>query len=297
MDLEQQQLDLRYSRLRLRVPHRERRLVASMAEVGQLVPVVVVGSDTDPDCAVVIDGFKRVRALRVLRLDVVRALRLDLSELEALVLYSSLRATDGASALEQAWLLQEFQSRFQLSMQQLASQFEKSESWVSRRLALVRELSAGLQGEVRRGRITPHAATKYLVPMARAKSEDCERMARAIVEHGFDTRTVGVLYAGWRDGSAVTRDRLLEDPKLYLESRRALAEAGETLDPREGLLRDVEILGSVARRAIRRLREAGQLALIAPDVDTLLAGLVLATRRIEQLTDSIQALRAPEEAV
>jgi len=296
MDLEQQQLDLRYSRLRLRVPKRERRLLASIAEVGQLVPIAVVNSDSDPSRAVVIDGFKRVRALRTLRLDLVRAVHLDLSEVEALLLYRAMRTTDGATSLEQAWLLQELQARFQLSMQQLARQFQKDPSWISRRLALASQLSEGLQREIRRGRIAPHTATKYLVPMARAKVEDCERMARAIVKHGFDTRDVGVLYAGWRDGCAVTRERLLDDPQLYLESRRALAEVGETLDPREGLLKDVEILGSVARRADRRLREAGQPELSAPDVDTLVAGLVLATRRIEQLTDSLQTLRQEEGA-
>jgi hypothetical protein len=163
-------------------------------------------------------------------------------------------------------------------------------------LALASQLPEGLQGEIRRGRIGPHTATKYLVPMARAKVEDCERMARAIVQHGFGTRDVGLLYAGWRDGCPVARERLLDDPQLYLESRRALAEDGETLDPREGLRKDVEILGSVARRAGRRLREAGQIELSAPDVDTLLAGLVLATRRVAQLMDSLQALRGEEEA-
>jgi ParB family transcriptional regulator, chromosome partitioning protein len=292
MELEHQQLDLRYSRLRARVPRREKRLVASIAEVGQLVPIMVVGSDADADRSVVIDGHKRVRALRKLRMDTVLAIRLDLSELEALLLYRSLRAANGESALEQAWLLEELQERFQISMELLARQFERSASWISRRLALVRELPSGVQDEIRSGRIAPHAATKYLVPMARAKPDDCERMARAIAKRGLSTRQVGELYSGWRDGNEVTRERLLDAPELYLESRLALATAGEDPPcPREWLLKDVEILSSVARRAGRRLRSIERLALAPCDFEDLLAGLALTARCVERLTLSASELQ------
>jgi hypothetical protein len=41
----------------------------------------------------------------------------------------------------------------------------RSVSWVSRRLALVRELPESIQEHVRRGEIVAHAAEKYLVPL------------------------------------------------------------------------------------------------------------------------------------
>ena len=69
------------------------------------------------------------------------------------------------------------------------------------RLALVGELPESVQEEIRQGRIVPHAAAKYLVPIARANRDDCERLARAIAKKGFSSRDVGELYAGWRDGS------------------------------------------------------------------------------------------------
>ncbi len=297
MNLEFQQLDLRYGQLRLRAPSREKKLVASIAEVGQLVPVAVVRSDSDPSRQVVIDGFKRIRALRRLRHDVVRAIRWDLSELEALLLYRSLRASQGESVLEQAWLLQELQGRFDITMEDLARQFERSSSWISRRLALVRELPQSVQEQIRQGRIVPHAAAKYLVPMARASREDCERVARAIAKHGFSTRDIGELYAGWRDGSTVTRERLLADPELYLRSRRALAEISqEPLGPREGLLKDVEVLSAVARRAGLRLRGAGRVELAPLDVETLLAGLGLASSRILGITQTLRGLQGGSNA-
>jgi ParB-like chromosome segregation protein Spo0J len=42
VNLELHQLDLRYEKLRIRKPEAERKLVASLAEIGQQAPVVVV---------------------------------------------------------------------------------------------------------------------------------------------------------------------------------------------------------------------------------------------------------------
>ncbi len=42
MELEFHQLELRYDRLRIARPDHERRLLSSLAEVGQQVPIVVV---------------------------------------------------------------------------------------------------------------------------------------------------------------------------------------------------------------------------------------------------------------
>ena len=82
MDLEFHQLDLRHEALRVRRPEKERRLLGSLSEVCQQIPIVVVAM-SEPGRYLVIDGFKRVRALRQLRQDTVRATVWDLSERRA----------------------------------------------------------------------------------------------------------------------------------------------------------------------------------------------------------------------
>jgi hypothetical protein len=52
---------------------------------------------------VLVDGYKRVRALRRLGQDLVASTCWDLSEAEALVLDRLMRTGDGATALEQGW--------------------------------------------------------------------------------------------------------------------------------------------------------------------------------------------------
>src|SRR5262245_16537048 len=164
MDLEFHQLDLRYEELRSRSPAREKRLLASLAELGQQSPIVVV-SGHEAEQHIVIDGYKRVRALRRLGQDTVRATAWCLDEAEALLLERMLRAGDADSALEQAWFLRELRDRFRLNGQELASRFGRTASWVSRRLALVAELPESVQRLVRKGGLGAHAAMKYLVPL------------------------------------------------------------------------------------------------------------------------------------
>jgi len=251
MDLELHQLELRYESLRSREPEREKRLLASLSERGQQVPIVVVGLGAEARYAV-IDGYKRVRALRRLRSDTVAATRWELEESDALILDRQLRAAGRDSVLEEAWLLVELRQRFGLTTHELALRFDRGESWVSRRLGLVRTLPLEVQEQVRLGRIVPHAAMKYLLPLARAKSEDCVRLVGAL-RRRLSSRELGRLYATWTRGDARTRERLLADPELFLRVEEEATREPPTLS--EALIEDLKVLGAVSRRACRRLSE------------------------------------------
>ena len=92
----------------------------------------------------------------------------------------------------------------------MARRFDRSVSWVSRRLTLVELLPEAIQQQVREGKVAAHAAMKFLVPVARQSLEDCQRMAAIFAQHHCDTREAGQLYAAWRQGSAAIRKRILE---------------------------------------------------------------------------------------
>jgi ParB family chromosome partitioning protein len=255
MDLEFHQLDMRYEHLRLRRPERERRLLASLAEKGQQVPIVVVALFEDPGRYQVIDGHKRVRLLQRLGSDTVHATLWDMSEAEALVLDRSLRAAVAETAIEQGWLLQELRN-LPLSYEDLAKRFDRSVSWVSKRLALVQVLPQSVQEHIRAGRIPAQAAIKYLVPLARARREDCELLSEAIAKQQLTSREVGELYRAWREGSRDVRRRVLEAPGLFLRAQRELEEEQPALvRAADGLLRDLALVGRLARRAERQWRE------------------------------------------
>jgi ParB/RepB/Spo0J family partition protein len=255
--LEFHQLDLRYEGLRTCRRDQERRLLGSLAERGQQVPIVVVGL-SEPGRFAVIDGHKRVRALQRLRCDTVQATVWEMSEVEALILERSLRRAEAETPLEQGWLLSMLHKTRGLDREALAARFDRSASWVSRRLGLVQELPVAIQERVRRGEIGAHAAMKHLLPMARANRAASEALARAIARHRLRTREVGELWAAWRAGSIALRERLLADPLLFLKTRREVeSEPPAPAAPGAELLKDLDLIGGIARRARRRLAAAG----------------------------------------
>jgi len=284
-NLEFHQLELRYERLRVIRPEQERRLLASLAEVGQQVPIVVV-QDQASRRFVVIDGYKRVRSLRRLARDTVMASWWPGEESDALIVTRLMQTAEPESALEQSWLLAELHDRFGLSLEELAKRFGRSVSWVSRRLALVQELPDSIQEQVRRGEIVPHAAAKYLVPLARANRHTCVELVEAIGSTRLSSRDFGILYTSYQTGNWVTRQRLISDPLVFLKSYKE-AQSSPTLEPIPGdtLLTDLEVLSATARRADRRLRRGVLRHLPEPERKDLARCLHQSTHEVERMAE------------
>jgi len=272
----------------VREPRRQSRLAASLAESGQQTPIVVV---TEKDGRyLVIDGYKRIGALRQLGRDTVEATVWPMGEAEALLLSRSQRMSPQESALEQGWLLSEMEQRFDYSLDELARRFDRSVSWVSRRLALVELLPEAVQCHVREGNITAQIAMKYLVPVARVSAEDCERVANAFVKHRCDSRQAAQLYKAWREGTRMVRERILAEPELFLKTQRQTQAAKPAAF--EQVERDLEMALAVLRRAGRRLNEAlpemnaAQQAQAQREIES-------ARRELNRMTERMLATQAP----
>jgi len=255
MQLEFHQLDRRWEHLRVRHAARQRRLLASLAEVGQQTPIVVVAAEGQADRYVVIDGYKRIAALKQLGRDTVEAVVWPMSEAAAVLLDRSLRLCEHETALEVGWLLAELEQRFDYGLEELARRFDRSVSWVSRRLALVEVLPEAIQQQVREGKILAQVALKFLIPVARQSLEDCQRMAATFAQHHCDTREAGQLYAAWRKGSPAIRKRILDDPALFFKTQQQAQEQAPVGTGAE-LLRDLEMAVAIVTRAQRRLEGA-----------------------------------------
>jgi ParB family transcriptional regulator, chromosome partitioning protein len=247
VELELHQLTLRFERLRKRQPREERSLLVSLAEIGQQLPVVVI---QEAPSFILIDGYKRVRALRRLACDTVRATCWQVAEAEALLLERGLRR-GSEDALDQAWLLAELQERCQWSLEELARRFEHSKSWVSGRLALLQALPASIQEQIRAGSISAHAAMKYLVPLARVNAAAAQALATALTPLRPTSRQVGALYAGWQAGTERTRELIVQSPQIYLQAQATQATALPSATQR--FLQDLGALAGIARRAHRAL--------------------------------------------
>lgn len=253
MEIVIETLDVRYERLRRSDPRREKRLLASLAEVGQQFPILVV--DGEGGAVIVVDGYKRVRALRKLGREMAVAARWDLSEADAVMLEGLMRDGGGDGPLEQAWRLLELRDRFGLTGAELARRFDKSVSWVSRRLALVSALPVAIQDHVRKGAIAAYGAMKFLAPLARANKDDCLRIADGIAPLAPSTRQMRELYSAYMSARGESRRKIVENPALYLRACTENSDPEIEATAARILLDDLGTIGGVTRRVHKRLRE------------------------------------------
>jgi ParB/RepB/Spo0J family partition protein len=286
MKLELHQLDRRYEQLRTSCRKRDSRVLASLDRCGQQLPVVVVAGGDDGRY-ILVDGYKRVRALHKLGRDTVRATCWDLSEDEALLLGRLMQTAEGDSALEQGWLLRELRERFELTIEQLARRFDRSMSWVSGRLGLVNELPESIQELVRQGRLVPHAAMKYLLPLARRNQQRAIELASAIAPLRPSTRQTEALCCAYARAGEQARRHLLAEPELFLRAREA-ANPPLPVGPGELLLRDVGALGGIARRAAGRVTEGAVRELLPPEQEELRRRAESARAGVERLCHHLE---------
>ena len=264
MQLEFHQLDLRYRDLRVVDRERDSRLLASLAGAGQKTPVLVVSGDGDR--YVLIDGYRRVDGLLRLKADTVEALLLPITESEGLILSHRMESSCRKSALEDGWLLRELEHSHGMSRLEMASKLLRSSSWVSRRLGLVEVLPALVQQAVRAGKVTPHAAMKSLLPLARANREACELLVRNLGAAGTAVRQMDELWRAWRKGTEEERERIVSCPGLYLAalSEVGRSDAPEPVPSTESVRKDLASVGGICRRVKRKLLSARESGISLP---------------------------------
>ncbi len=247
-------LDLRYARLRRRHPQAEKRLLVSLEEIGQQSPVIVVAGG-EPGRYVLIEGRKRVRALRRLKADVVKAAVWEMPAPQALVAAYQLQDGTGWNALEEAWLVWELVRSAGLSTSEAGRRLERSKAWVSGRLGLVESLPEAVQEGVRSGKIGAYTATRHLLPFARANAADCESLAVKVIENGYRSREVETLCRYYAAAGSEGKRRLLEDPGRFLQALEAAKhkDGGSMSSEEARCLKNLELIGNVSLGLARSL--------------------------------------------
>ena len=255
VEVELDALDLRYAKLRARRPNVEKRLLASVEEVGQQSPVIVVAGQ-EPGRWVLIEGRKRVRALKRLKATAVNAVVWELAPLEALIAAYQWQDGSGYNALEEGWLVWELVRGGGLSLAQVGQRLERSKAWVSGRLGLIEGLPDRVLEGVSSGQIGAYVATRYLLPFARANATDCEKLAEKIIENDFGSRDVEALCQHYAAAAPSARRRIVEEPGRFLAAVKQAKKGA--LDPRlseaeNRCVNNLELIGNLALGLVRQL--------------------------------------------
>jgi hypothetical protein len=250
-DIEINQLDLCYAHTRVERPKERLALAASLERVGQLVPVIVTAT------LVLLDGYLRVKALTSLGHDTVRAEIWDIPEEEALGELLARCKSRPWDAMEEAGLLWELHHRHHLSQEKIAAMAGRTQGWVSARLALYRGLSDDLLAQVRKGSISTWTATRVIVPIARAIPEQGRVLMDRLATVSLSTREMALFFHHYKKANRSTRQRMVDDPALFVKSLRAKKEATEAGALREGpegaWCRDLRVATHILARLARQV--------------------------------------------
>jgi ParB family chromosome partitioning protein len=185
-------LELRFAGTRLVEPRAVARIAHSIERYGQIVPCVVVAVSGGPGAGserlVLIDGYRRVAALRRLGRDTASVEQWTCELTDAPLGLLARTQNRSFASIEEALLIRELMQALGLSQHDLARRCGRDVSWVSRRLQLLSGLPDAALLAVREGTLSSWAATRVVVPLARAKAEHADQLLTALADAPLSTR-------------------------------------------------------------------------------------------------------------
>lgn len=274
VQLDLHRLELRFEATRVADQAALKRLADSIQECGQMVACIAAGPAADARW-VLMDGYRRVAALRRLGRDTaqVQCWACPLEQALAQILARS--RSRSFAAIEEALLLRELIDAHGLSQRQAAHLCARDVSWVQRRLVLLGTLSQELVQAVRSARISSWAASRVVAPLARANGEHARALLSSLDTHPLSTRELSAWFQHYQGAQRSQRARMVEHPRLLIESLKERQSERSAKALREGPERELSYelghLQSLFERVRRRLAQAQVPAATA---------LVLACRRV-----------------
>lgn len=293
-------LELRFAATRINDAAAVQRLADSIQECGQLVACIAAGGPEDARL-VLIDGYRRVAALSRLGRDTAQVQCWGCPVGQALAQLLARSGSRSFTAIEEALLLRELIDAHGLTQREAARQCARNPSWVQRRLMLLGALPEALVAAVRGARISSWAAVRIFAPLARANAEHATKLLASLDAQALATRELRLWFTHYQGAQCSQRERMVEHPRLFIDSlnEREHERAAQRL--REGPERDrvgelghLQALMERVRRQLQPLNPPVEvpLARACARVHTVLPGLANELGRLCHDADRDQQLRA-----
>lgn len=291
LELDLHRLDLRFAGARLMEPRAVDRIARSIERGGQIVPCIAVA---DPpvqvlegsERLVLIDGYRRIAALRRLGRDTARVECWACDLPEAMLGVMARTQNRCFAAIEEALLVRELVQGLRLSQHEVARRCGRDVSWVSRRLKLLSGLPDAALTAVREGRLSSWAASRVVAPLARANSEHADQLVKALSGAPLSTRELRSWFEHYQKATRTTRERLVSHPHLFLAALEESIEQcmSERLrdGPEGGCEIDLRRINGLIRSVRKRLPD------LCPLSEELMAAVTLVKTNFEALCQDIK---------
>jgi hypothetical protein len=211
-------------------------------------------------CAVLLNGFKRYRCARKLRLATVPYS--SLGQDTAAAILGLLRASNdrALSILEQAAFIDELKNARQWDVADIAAQLSRSKAWVSVRLGLIARMSEPVRRQLFAGAFPVYSYMYVLRPFMRLNGEGDKRVEQfvtAVSGHGLSVREIEQLAHGFFRGPASFREEIRKgNLALPLERMRQMPQSPDACSEFERvLLGDLEITQKYMQRVMGKSQD------------------------------------------
>ena len=260
-EVELASLDLRYESFRLKQPALEQRLLSSILQRGIEEPLEGVEVQ---ETKVLLNGFKRYRCARQLRLATVPFSSLGGDEATAILGLLKLSNNRTLSILEQAAFLAELKHARGLNVAAIAAELSRSKSWVTMRLGLLAEMSEAVRQQLFAGAFPVYSymyLMRQFMRMNGVKAEQIDAFVLATSGHGLSVREIEQLAHGFFRGPDSFRQEVLKgNLALPLARMRQMPQNPDGCSEFERvLLGDLEVLAKYMQRVMGKIQEQNKL--------------------------------------
>jgi ParB-like chromosome segregation protein Spo0J len=274
-------IDLRYAHTRVLHQDRLLSLAISLDACGQIRPVIMVAP------YLLVDGYRRVEALKICGRDTVMAEVWDCKEDQALL--KVLCVERRWDAVEEAAIIRELVLHHGFSQARVARLLCKDPSWVDRRLSLLDSLPDEILDSVKSGRVSSWAASRVLAPLARANTDHAAAVNRWLLREHVSTRDLTAFFDHYKRSGQRVRERMVGDPSLFIRSIGAQRQAKAAKEIRDGpegkWINDL----SAAARILKKLLKSWTIALHCDQGSAILTTLDEIGALIEDLHHNIRS--------
>ena len=204
--------DLRYESYRMKNPSAEKALTASILEHGIREPLQGVDSDSaQPRIHILLNGFKRYRCAKKLKINIVPYYSLGNDEAFGIINLLRIANSKNLNILEQARLIDDLANVHKMSLIEISQLVEKSRGWVSMRLGMLKQMSAFVIEKIFKGEFPAYSymyTLRQFIRMTGVKKEDIDRFVGLVSGKGLSIRDIDILANGYFKGSEGLRQQI-----------------------------------------------------------------------------------------
>lgn len=192
--------DLRYENHRMKNPKAEKTLLLSIQEHDIREPLQGVDSDSpQAHIRILLNGFKRYRCAKKLKIDMVPYYSLGSDEAFGIINLLRIANSKNLNILEQARLIDDLANVHKMSLIEISQLLEKSRGWVSMRLGMLKQMSAFVIEKIFTGEFPAYSymyTLRQFIRMTGVKKEEIDRFVDLVSGKGLSIRDIDILANG-----------------------------------------------------------------------------------------------------